>query len=357
MSPSSEVLAALRGNLLNREPAPRHLLVGVSGGADSVALLRGLHALHSELPGKLEVAHFNHGTRGQASQDDATWVTQLCESLGVPCHTGTACSPSTPTPGATQLPTETAAAIRANSQRLSPSENDLRRLRLDFLRETALQRELDTVCLAQHRQDQAETILHRLARGTGLRGLAGIPEERPLGPNVRLIRPLLELNPQTLRAYLAELSQDYREDATNAETDYTRNLIRHELLPLLEQIHPRSTDNLLRLHAQVQEQVCFLNAQVEHLRSAAVAWQSPEALHLRLAPLQAAAPLLVRELCITLWDEQAWSRAGMTQQHWQYITQALQPPQAARDLPHNIRLQIRPPLLILQSRGVREDAP
>ncbi len=348
MSPSSEVLAALRGNLLTRVPPPQHLLVGVSGGADSVALLRGLHALQSELPGKLEVAHFNHGTRGHASQADADWVTHLCASLGVPCHVGAARSLSPPTEVATQLPAGNLPDQNQSSPRLAPSENDLRRLRIDFLRETSLQHGLDTVCLAQHRQDQTETILHRLARGTGLRGLAGIPGERSLGADVRLIRPFLELSPEVLRAYLTELSQDFREDATNFETDYTRNLIRHELLPLLERIHPCSADNLLRLHAQVLEHLSFLNAQVEHLRAEAMAWQSPEALHLRLAPLQTAAPLLVRELCITLWDEQTWPRAGMTQQHWQYITQALQPPHAALDLPRGIRLQVRPPLLILQ---------
>lgn len=324
------LLNTLRDALQRLVPPPRGCLLGVSGGPDSVALLRGMLQLQAEFGMHVEVAHFNHGLRGGASDEDQAWVEQCSLELKVPCHVGFAIS-SSETPS-----------------RVVSSENALREQRLDFLLATARQREIDTICLGQHRQDQIETLLHRLARGTGMRGLAGIPAVRLMAPGYRLLRPLLECSRDEILAYLASLSQDYRIDHTNDEIDYTRNLIRHELLPLLEQVHPQAGLNLLRLHAQIQDHLEFLQPFLARLEQESLLNRTPHLLQLRLLPLQAAAPLLVRELFVTLWDEQHWPRAGMTQQHWRTLADFVHVRSETLQLPGYITARKRALMLILQ---------
>jgi tRNA(Ile)-lysidine synthase len=201
--------------------------VAVSGGADSVALLRLLLEARDELGIILTVVHFNHGIRGAESDADEAFVRDLARKFGLEFVVDSADTPA-----------------YAKEQKLS-LETAARRLRYDlFARLTQSKASLDTIATAHTMDDQAETVLMRLLRGAGTRGLAGIyPEQKDL----RLVRPLLGLRRTEIEAYLRAVGQDWREDASNRDVHHTRNRIRHELLPLLARdYNPGIVESLAR---------------------------------------------------------------------------------------------------------------
>jgi tRNA(Ile)-lysidine synthetase-like protein len=229
--------------------------VAVSGGGDSVALLHLLVETAGWHGGILSVAHFDHGIRPD-SGDHAAWVGRLAENLGLPFHLGEA--------------------------RLGPvSEDAARTARYAFFEALAA----DRVALAHHQQDQAETVLFRLIRGTGPAGLAGIPRVRD-----RFVRPLLDFPPAQLRAWLVERQLAWLEDPSNADPRHTRNRVRHEVLPLLESIRPGATAGIARTAAAIAETPPFDPT----VRAPVGAW--------RLAPRQILAALRSRISGITLAD-------------------------------------------------------
>jgi tRNA(Ile)-lysidine synthase len=189
---------------LARVPAGRWA-VAVSGGADSVALLR-LAAARSEL--QLHVVHVDHQTRNGASTADAAFVADLAAKLGLPCFTTTreALEPSLRDP-----PNNLSARFRA--------------LRLAHFRHVVSEHRLRGVLLAHHADDQAETIFHRLLRGSSPFGLAGMHARTTIG-GLTLVRPLLAVRRTELRAFLASIEQDWREDESNRSPKYLRNRIR-----------------------------------------------------------------------------------------------------------------------------------
>ena len=169
----------------------------------------------------------NHGVRGEAARADAAFVAALAGSLGLPFVLGV------------WQPT-----------RRGHFESDARRARYDWLTEVARVRGASVVAVGHTLDDQAETILHRIVRGTGPRGLAGIPSKRVLAssPTATLVRPLLGVSRRELRDYLAALKQPYREDASNTDLSRTRARIRHDLLPkLVAEYNPNVALALVRL--------------------------------------------------------------------------------------------------------------
>src|SRR5262245_47978864 len=213
--------------------APHRLLVAVSGGADSMALLRGLCELQKQRPLVLRAGHLDHKMRGQAARDDADWVAETCRLLDLPCTIGRA---------------DVAEIARSSGRGIEETARDER---YRFLEDTARGLDFPAVALAHTADDQAETILHHILRGTGLSGLGGIPRERVLESGVRLWRPLLEIDRSLLLDYLGSVGQSYREDESNHDAAYTRNRIRHQLLPLLaSNYNPRVREALCRLGSQ-----------------------------------------------------------------------------------------------------------
>ena len=191
------------------------------------------------------VAHFDHGVR-ENSAADAAFVQNLATRWEIPCVV------------------ERRSAT--DSERDGNSESALRNARYRFLRRVAEQYGADTVWFAHTLDDQTETVLHRILRGTGLRGLAGIPTMRPLGEGITIFRPLLEVDRSEIVAFLAALGQEWREDESNTREDYTRNRIRHTLLPLLEsEFAPGARGALRRLATIAAECGRVIDAQVETL--------------------------------------------------------------------------------------------
>ena len=195
------------------QPGDR-VAVAVSGGADSVALLRAFVELRSELGMVLSVAHFNHGIRGAESDADGQFTKELAESLGLDLHTGSGSAPD-----------------YAQEHKLS-LETAARDLRHQWFADLIAERKADKIATAHTLDDQAETVLMRVVRGAGTRGLSGIA---PWQRDKSLVRPLLSVTRKEVESYLASLNQPWREDATNRDVTHTRNRVRHELLPLLEQ--------------------------------------------------------------------------------------------------------------------------
>jgi tRNA(Ile)-lysidine synthase len=215
--------------------------VAVSGGADSVALLHLLLELREKLGVVLSVVHFNHKLRGKASDADEQFVAKLAVNHGLEFHTASV-----------------HVAKKAKKERAN-LEDTARRARYDYFNSLVKSGALTRIAVAHTADDQAETVLAHILRGTGLTGLGGI---HPVaGP---IIRPLLKTRRAELRAYLRAKKQKWREDATNRDTTRTRARIRRKLLPLLEkQFQPAIVEHLTTLADLAREDESFLEAVVE----------------------------------------------------------------------------------------------
>ncbi len=207
---------------------PGPVAVAVSGGTDSLALLHLLMELRDDLQITLHVATLDHRLRGQAGADDVRFVCDLAASWGIPCTAGSI---------------DVAAKAKEGSLGI---EVAARKARYTFLAEVAQQVGASTIAVGHHQDDQAETVLMHVIRGTGLTGLRGILPKMPLTNGLTLVRPLLAIPRAALDGYIRGLGVQSRIDETNADTSYTRNRLRHEILPLLEQINPQVKAALAR---------------------------------------------------------------------------------------------------------------
>ncbi len=222
-------------------PQRARIVVGVSGGADSVALLHLLRTLQSSRHLTLHVAHLDHGLR-PASRDDARFVQQLAAQWHLPV---------------TVERRDVAAACDRHGWSL---EDGARRIRYEFLAAVAGRQSASHLALAHTADDQAETVLMRLLRGSGLMGLAAIPVTRQLN-ELRIVRPLLQVWRRDLLDYLTRAGVAYREDETNSDPRFLRNRIRHRLLPLLEQeYNPQIKHALTQLADQSRCDYAYLEA-------------------------------------------------------------------------------------------------
>jgi tRNA(Ile)-lysidine synthase len=219
------------------------IAVAVSGGADSVALLRLLVELRSELGVVVSAVHFNHRLRGRASEADEKFVLLLAEKLGVTLHIGRA---------------DVAGKAKREKANL---EDAARRARYEFFERLAEQGVAGIVATAHTMDDQAETTLAHIFRGTGIAGLAGI---HPVAGHVA--RPLLGFRRDQLRKYLRAKKQSWREDASNRDITRTRARMRKNLLPLLEkQFNPAVIEHLAALADRAREQASFVQRLAEQL--------------------------------------------------------------------------------------------
>lgn len=216
----------------------KRTLIGFSGGADSVCLVHALYTLLG--PDRIVAVHINHMLRGAEADADEAFCRTFCAELGIPFH----------------VKKIDVSAICGGTG----FEKAARDIRYAVFREEAEKNGCTSVSLAHTASDNLETMLFYLCRGTGLAGLAGIPPKRPLGP-ITVVRPLLSSTRDEIMDYIGENGLSYRTDSTNSDIRYTRNFIRHEIVPLLKQINPAAEANAGAAAVAVTDAVDYLHAE------------------------------------------------------------------------------------------------
>lgn len=216
-------------------PAGSRVLCALSGGADSMYLLCRLAEGAERGKYSLRAAHYNHHLRESALRDE-DFVRRWCLAHGIPLTVG-------------------GGAVAEQAARSGQGmEETARQMRYAFLEETARQEGCTHIATGHHRGDQVETVLMHLLRGSGGRGLGGIPRQRGI-----IIRPMLELGRADIEDYLAARQIPHVEDESNALPHCTRNRVRHQLLPLLRELNPRAEDHILDAAARLREDEALLS--------------------------------------------------------------------------------------------------
>ena len=279
------------------------VVVGCSGGADSVALLRALEELRRvKAPmsqGFLVAAHYNHGLRGSEGHGDAKFTENL----------------------ANQLQIDFEAAIGNGDQY---DESGLRDERYDFLFKVAAKTGARYITVAHSLDDDVETVLHNLMRGTGPIGISGISHTRVAGVSDQtrdfvLVRPMLSVRRQTIRNALSEINQPWREDSSNQKNKYRRNWIRNKLIPLMESEYPNAMEAMGRA-------VSLQKQWREFMESKANDWLEDHVIN--HAPLTFKRPASESDdAVITLALQMSWTQCGwptheMNEQHWRRLTKS-----------------------------------
>ena len=297
------------------------VLVGVSGGPDSVALLHLLVGLKDDLRIRLAVAHVDHQLRSD-SQDDAEFVAGLARGFGLP-----------------------AAIVRRDVRHESDArglslEDRARRVRYAAFQEIATEQAATRLALAHTADDQAETVLMRLLRGSGLTGLAGIPMTRALG-DVTIIRPLLGVWREEVLGYLRQHRLSCRQDPTNRDPRFLRNRIRHELLPLLErEYNPQLKRLLNQLAEQCRTDAGFLSEAAQRYWKRLVKPQNGH-LAIRQERFLKQPKALQRQLIRTAVQQVQGDLTGFEFRHWVEIERLFteRPTGTILDLPGHVRLE------------------
>ncbi len=294
-------------------------LVAVSGGADSTALLCWLARVGDAA--RLTVGHLNHGLRPEAA-DDARFVRELAESRGLAYVEGQA----------------DVAALAADAG--DGIEAAAREARYSWLTNAAREIGARLVVTAHTADDQVETVLQRILRGTGIAGLTGIPRVRLLASGISLIRPWLEFERGELREYLGLLNQPWREDASNTSCAITRNRLRHELLPLLERdYNPGVRAAVLRLSALADDSRRIVDRRVDELwrvmQLDAQQWPT-DLVRLPVERWSALPEEEHRELLIRVWQRAGWPLQAMTYEHWRQLAALWLAADTTLNLPSNV---------------------
>jgi tRNA(Ile)-lysidine synthase len=309
-----------------------HTVLAVSGGADSVALLRAMTALKTRHggKGKLVIAHLDHQLR-EESREDVTWLMDLAHRLELLLETG-------------------AADVAAQAARQRDGLEAAGRVsRYRFLVRTAEKLGARFIVTAHTANDQAETVLHRIVRGTGLAGLAGIPSQRRLSNSVTVVRPILSLTRSDVLEYLAALGQDFRTDASNDDKAYTRNRVRHNLLPeLRERFNPEVDAALIRLASQAGETQQALEFLAARLAEECVVIDRPMSVQIASKLLVEQPEVLIREVCRMAWRNVGWPMQAMGFCEWRLLAQLVAGQLQKANLPGNVVARRRADRLLLE---------
>ena len=235
-------------------PPGSTVLCAVSGGADSVYLLHRLYGLRRELDFTLVAAHYDHRLRGSESTQDAKFVEEFVRLCCPAERLYTPQGPGKELPGVALI--TGSGDVAGEAARLRQGlEETARQMRYAFLQKAAEQAGADLIATAHNASDNAETVLLHLGRGSGLRGLAGMPPKRG-----NLIRPLLTTSREEIETYLRYRGLPWREDATNRDDAYARNRLRHQVLPVLEDLFPGLLSRMGQTCAHLREDEDYLSS-------------------------------------------------------------------------------------------------
>lgn len=278
-----------------RDDMGKTVICAVSGGIDSMCLLHLTAAWGAERGIEVIAAHFHHGLRGETADRDQDFVRTWCAGQGIPFVTKR---------GDT--------AQWAASHGLTVEEAG-RELRYAFLRETARQKKAGLILTAHHADDNAETMLLNLCRGTGSGGLMGIPPRRG-----EIARPLIEVTRQEMEAYGEAFGIPHVEDETNASDFAARNLLRHQVIPVLRRINPRAVENMGRTAAIVRQENEAVEAQVTGVLHQVC--RDGEAVRLPVAALEQVPEALRQRVFLELWKRMEIGRKDLGSVHLQQLS-------------------------------------
>lgn len=300
------------------------ILCALSGGRDSVCLTHYLKELSKERDFTVAAAHFNHQMRPTAERDEG-FVKRLCEEWKIPLYTGRG---------------DVHAAAKDNGW---SGEEAARRLRYDFLEKTADEIGAQRIATAHHLEDQAETVLLNLLRGAGPEGLGGIPPVRG-----RLVRPLLQTPRCEVETYLAQQKLSYVDDETNDEACFTRNRLRLQVWPELEQLHPGGAEHIARTAQLLRRENDFLNA-------LAAEYLPDEGTEVSCEALKQAPEVLRPRMMRLLLERTAAGRKDFGTVHYEMLVHLVES-DGVLDLPGGVRAVCRQGILRLeQKRPVPEE--
>lgn len=298
------------------------ILAAVSGGADSVAMLHCLNDLRHNLKLELSCVHINHQLRGDDSDEDERFVEALTGKYRIPFYTR-----------------RINVREYAEANRLS-IETAARQLRLAALEQFALQAECTCVATAHHKDDQAETLLMRLLRGTAFAGLAGIHPATERN-SLRWIRPMLHLRRMDIERYCRNNDLQWREDKSNRELDYTRNWVRHRLLPAIQQqSNTDMVDKLCQLSESAYQMQLRLDTTVDAVWDKTLIEKDSHHIAFKTADLSCSSPLIAGEILRRVYNLLRCGLRDMTERHYQRYFETLRSPDGpALELPGGCRIQ------------------
>jgi tRNA(Ile)-lysidine synthase len=307
-----------------------HWILAVSGGSDSVAMLRILHRISESVEIRLVVAHLDHGTREGASRLDSEFVRDLAKELGLSFILG-----------------------HWKHERCSHFESDARRARYEWLLSEAQRLGSSVVTVGHNREDQAETVLHRMIRGTGPRGLAGIPRHRTLGPGVELVRPILDVGKEQLKQFLRSLNQSWREDDTNQDLSRTRSRLRFDLLPkLVRDYKVDVVDSLTRLAGLTDSALTEMDKLVDVQMTTLVRTSQSGRVEIDRQGLRSLGDFLKLEVLRRAWKNTGWPEASMSERRWKQLVTWIEGEPAIHDAGGRVKVEVRDDL-ILMTRELR----
>jgi tRNA(Ile)-lysidine synthase len=304
------------------------VVVAVSGGADSVALLLGLDRLRPAAIGasRIIVAHARHDLRPEAGTD-ARFVANLATKLGAIA-------------AIRDVP-----ALERDGERGEGIEARARRGRRELFKTLALEHGARAVLLAHTADDQAETVLHRALRGTGLGGLGGMAQATALCDGVAVLRPLLQVPRAVVREAAVALGQGWCEDATNADTRFARNFLRHDILPRCEAgPYPAASAALVRLAGHAAAAARAVASAAERLVEMHGSRHADGRILIQARRLAGLDERLVAEIFVAIWRREEWPQRDMSARHFSALAamalaaaDSARRPAVALELPGGVR--------------------
>jgi tRNA(Ile)-lysidine synthase len=333
-------------------PPEEIVVIGVSGGADSVCLLHVLAKWQTELGIKIHVAHLNHKLRGVESEADAKYVSNLAASLDIPVT----------------IDRQDVATYRAEKK--CSIEEAARELRYSFLAKVARKVGANRIAIGHTKDDQVETILMHILRGTGITGLCGLAPCSPMAydrqavlatsqkrSNLLVIRPLLDINREETMRYCQEHQLEPRIDSSNLSLSFYRNRLRLQLLPLLRQYNPSVERALLRLADIAQEDNAFIEQQASRFWDE-VASQENTAIHLNKGQTASLPIALQRQLLRAAVAKLAGDIRDIEVNHIEAVRSLLNKPVGKRiSLPHGIVCHGEYDELVIASTAEQSELP
>lgn len=323
-------------SILEAWPAHRWIrstiVLAVSGGPDSVALLCAMDHLRLHEPAsnrpRLVIAHLNHGLRGAQSDQDQAFVGELANQKNLEVF-----------------------SQKLQGSALGTGEAPLRKARIGFLKGIAGHVGASWIATGATADDSVETMLHNLLRGTGPAGLAGIRHQREISEGVQLIHPMLGLWKSDLLEYLGSIGQSFRIDASNSQSLYTRNRIRNECLPFLEQFigsdqlkrRLLKTSELIRQEHQVIEQLAL-----QWLDSKVVRWGEGR-VEVDCKDVSEVAWPVLQSALVALWHRMGWPLEQVGYRHWEQVRSWID---ASAGSAHPTRMQLPGPIELRIARKV-----